>query len=107
MIYKVTLTDSAKADLIAISEHISKTDSLDKADQLLGNVRKQFESLSQHTHRGVVPTDLASIGIKFHEIFYKPYRIIYEVIDLTIYIYLIADGRRDMKTLLENRVLRP
>lgn len=107
MIYNVTLTDSAKADLVAISEYISKADSLDKADQLLGNIRKQFENLSQFPHRGVVPDELASMGNEFREIFFKPYRIIYEVINSTVYIYIIADGRRNMEMLLRDRLLRP
>ena len=42
---------------------------------------------------------------EFREIFYKPYRIIYRVEHRTVYVYLIADGRRDMQTLLSRRLL--
>ena len=56
------------------------------------------------------PKELLALGIReYRETFFKPYRIIYRVIDDKAYVYLIADGRRDMvefissKTLLEQR----
>jgi len=36
---------------------------------------------------------------------FKPYRIIYRVMDKTVYVLLIVDGRRDMQPLLERRLL--
>jgi toxin ParE1/3/4 len=38
-------------------------------------------------------------------VFFKPYRIIYRVRKKTIYVYLVADGRRDMQSLLARRLL--
>ena len=50
--------------------------------------------------------ELLALGIReYHEIFFKPYRIIYRVIDKNVHILLIADGRRDMQTLLQRRLL--
>lgn len=37
--------------------------------------------------------------------FFKPYRAIYRVQDKKVIIYLIADGRRDMQSLLSRRLL--
>ena len=37
--------------------------------------------------------------------FLEPYRIIYRVLDNTVYVLVIADGRRDMQTLLQRRLL--
>ena len=49
---------------------------------------------------------LSALGIReFREILFKPYRNIYRVERRTVYIYLIADGRRDMQTLLSRRML--
>jgi len=46
------------------------------------------------------------LGIhEYREVFFKPYRIVYRVCADTVYIHLIADGRRDMQTLLERRLL--
>lgn len=46
------------------------------------------------------------MGIReYRQTFFKPYRVIYRVIGQRVYIYLIADGRRDMQTLLARRLL--
>jgi toxin ParE1/3/4 len=41
---------------------------------------------------------------KFHEILFKPYRIIYHIRDQRVVVNLIADGRRDMTALLQRRL---
>ena len=52
------------------------------------------------------PPELRALGIKqYREIFFKPYRLIYQVLDQRVYVMLIADGRRDMQALLERRLL--
>ncbi|HDR16533.1 MAG TPA: hypothetical protein ENN79_13840, partial [Desulfobacteraceae bacterium] len=52
------------------------------------------------------PKELLALGIReYREIFFKPYRIIYRVMDKNVYVLLIADGRRDMQTLLQRRLL--
>ncbi len=43
---------------------------------------------------------------KYREIFFKPYRIIYRVVEDNVYVMVIADGRRDMRALLERRLLQ-
>ncbi|MCY3667349.1 MAG: type II toxin-antitoxin system RelE/ParE family toxin, partial [Gemmatimonadetes bacterium] len=56
--------------------------------------------------RGNYPAELLDIGIReYREIFSKPYRIIYRVMENNVYVLLIADGRRDMQTLLQRRLL--
>ena len=42
---------------------------------------------------------------EYREIFFKPYRIIYRIQAKRVYVYLIVDGRRDMRTLLSRRLL--
>jgi toxin ParE1/3/4 len=47
-----------------------------------------------------------SLGIReYREVFFKPYRIIYRVMDKNVYVLLIVDGRRDMQSLLQWRLL--
>jgi len=67
-----------------------------------------IESLSTHPERGSYPKELSALGIReYRQRFYKPYWIIYRVIGKRVYIYLIADGRRDFQTLLARRLLSP
>ena len=69
-------------------------------------MEKKFISLSELPETGVYPRELLSLGIRdYREIFFKPYRIIYRIDNENVYIYLIADGRRDMQTLLQRRML--
>ena len=42
---------------------------------------------------------------EYREIFFRPYRIIYRVTENNVYVLLIADGRCDMQTLLQRRLL--
>ena len=48
---------------------------------------------------------LTDDGIReYREIFFKPYRIICRVMEDNVYVLVIADGRRDMQTLLQRRL---
>ena len=63
-------------------------------------------SLSEFPERGVYPKELLELGIRdYREIFFKPYRVIYRVTDDVVHVLLIAEGRRDMQTLLQRRLL--
>ncbi|MCZ6629180.1 MAG: type II toxin-antitoxin system RelE/ParE family toxin, partial [SAR324 cluster bacterium] len=58
--------------------------------------------------RGAHPRELLSLGIReYREVFFKPYRILYQVAETRVMVMLIADGRRDMQTLLQRRLLAP
>ena len=106
MAFIVLLTEDAVDDLIDIYTYISKHDSPKKAEYVLVQFEKKFVSLSELPERGVYPKELLSLGIRdYREIFFKPYRIIYRIDNKNVYIYLIADGRRDMQTLLQRRML--
>jgi len=46
-------------------------------------------------------------GIReYREVYFKPYRIIYRVCPEGVYAMVIADGRRDMQSLLQRRLLQ-
>jgi toxin ParE1/3/4 len=40
----------------------------------------------------------------YRQIFFKPYRIIYRIRANTVFVAVIADGRRDMASLLSRRI---
>ena len=106
MSHPVILTDDAARDLEDIYDYIERHDAPGKADHVLDRVEKAFDSLSKNPRRGAHPKELLLIGIRnYREIFFKPYRIIYQVMDNKVYVLLIVDGRRDMQTLLQQRLL--
>jgi toxin ParE1/3/4 len=105
MPFAVLLTNDAARDLEELYDYIALNDAPQKADYVLGQFEKAFSTLSEFPERGAHPKELASLGIReYREIFFKPYRIIYRVIDKNIYVLLIVDGRRDMQTLLQRRL---
>ena len=107
MSFLVQLTDDAERDLEEICDYIDRHDSRGRADHVLRRIEKAFSSLSEHPYRGSYPKELLDIGIReYREVFFKPYRIIYRVTEDDVYVLVIADGRRNMRALLERRLLQ-
>jgi toxin ParE1/3/4 len=105
MPYDVLLTDSAVIDLEELDEFILIRDSLESADYVLGKLEEVIGTLGKFPERGNYPPELSALGIRdFREIFFKPYRVIYRILEHKVYIYLVVDGRRDMQTLLQRRL---
>lgn len=106
MPFLVQVTDDAARDLEEICDYIDQHDASAQAEHVLRQIEKAFSRLSEHPHRGNYPKELLDLGIReYREIFFKPYRIIYRVMDNNVYVLVIADGRRDMQTLLQRRLL--
>jgi len=106
MSFEVFLTAAAASDLEELYEYIAEHDAPEKAEYVLSKIEKTFGSLSQSPQRGTYPKELRVLGIRdYREIFFKPYRLIYRVTGNKVYVLLIADGRRDMQTLLQRRLL--
>jgi toxin ParE1/3/4 len=106
MRYEVRLAPEALADLVEIQDWIALNDSTDSAAHVEDAILAAIATLARHPHRGAHPRELIALGIRdFREAFFKPYRIIYSVEGTEVVVYLIADGRRDMQTLLARRLL--
>lgn len=104
--FEVLLTQDAERDLDDLHSYIATYDSLENADHVLDRLLEVAASLSTNPERGSVPKELRSLGIKdYRQSFFRPYRVIYRVVDERVVIYLIADGRRDMQSLLARRLL--
>ena len=106
MSYQVFLTRDAARDLEEIDEYLAASDSDSKADYVLDKIEGALQSLSESPERGNRPRELLALGVgDYHQVFFKPYRIIYTIRRESVYVMLIADGRRDMETLLQSRLL--
>lgn len=106
MRYKVLLTAGAESDLNDLHGYIAEHDSPQNADYVLDKLLEVAESLATFPERGSYPPELLVLGIReYRQAFFKPYRVIYRVIGKQLIIYVITDGRRDMKSLLARRLL--
>ena len=107
MAIEVLLTDDAIDDLQDIADYLSTTKSADVASRVVGKIEEAYLELRELPNRGAIPHELSELGMRdFRQVFFKPYRIIYEVEEHRVVVYVIADGRRDMRTLLRRRLLR-
>jgi toxin ParE1/3/4 len=107
MPYAVFLTADAARDLEELHDYVVWHDAPGKSEHLLERIERTFSSLSEYPERGAYPKELLTLGIReYREIFFKPYRVIYRVMGDAVYVLLIADGRRDMQTLLQRRLLK-
>ena len=105
--FKVNIVSSAEEDLFEIYKYVYFNDSEEKAEKLYSKLYEKCLSLQEHPNRGHVPAELSLLGIDdFLELSYKPYRIIYQIIDKIVFIHCILDGRRDMQKLLQERLIR-
>jgi len=106
MRFEVLLTEDAQRDLAEIGGYIAARDTPANTDHVLEGIGKPLETLS-FPQRGTHPPELLALGIReYRQTFFKPYRMIYRVAGKRVYVYVIADGRRDMQTLLARRMLR-
>lgn len=104
--FTVRLTNGAEQDLEAIHDYIADHDNPAKADHLLDQLLEVASSLAQFPDRGSHPAELAALGIReYRQINFKPYRLIYRLHGTQVIIHLIADGRRNMQSLLQRRLL--
>ena len=105
--YQVILTSETERDIVDIYDYIAKKDTLQNAEYVLDNLESLILSLEEAPERGHYPPELSIQGIKeFKEVIFKPYRAIYEIIGSKVIVHLCVDGRRDMRTLLERRLIR-
>jgi toxin ParE1/3/4 len=104
--YSVLITKGAEQDLESTYDYIAEFDSPTSADHVLDRLMKAVGGLSTFPERGKYPKELLALGIKeYRQTFFKPYHLIYRILGQQVYIFLIADGRRDMQSLLVRRLL--
>ena len=103
---EVRFTEGAVRDLEDIHDYIARVESAASAALVLGKLRELCDSLAQFPERGAFPPELLELGIRdFRQMGWKPYRVIYRVVGRQLMIQLVADGRRDMRSLLSRRLL--
>lgn len=107
MKYKVSFVSDTEEDLFEIYKYVYLNDSEENEEKLYAELHKKCLELQNFPTRGHTPPELKLLEIDgFLEIYYKPYRIIYQVLKKEVFVHCILDGRRDMQKLLQERLLR-
>lgn len=106
MRHALLVTADASADLDEIHAYIAKQDGLTRADRIVDGIEGRLSRLAEFPLTGEYPSELLAWGIRdFRQVHHKPYRMIYRVENRTVYVLLVADGRRDIRALLQRRLL--
>jgi len=107
MKYEVFIISDAEQDLIDIYSYIATHHSTERAENLFSQIESVCFSLDHMPERGHIPPELDRIGIRdYREIHCKVYRIIYQILNNSVFIHCIIDGRRDIQSILPERLLR-
>ena len=94
--YEILLTQGAEQDLESIHDYIAEFDCVANANYVLDRLMEAVEALVKYPEKGSDPEELVALGIKeYRQTTFKPYRVI----------YLVVDGCRDMQSLLACRLL--
>ena len=105
--YDVMFDHDAENDLFDIYAFVAMNDSVESANRLFAALRRTCMKLRKLPLRGKIPTELFEIGVtEFRELHFKPYRVIYSFESTTVYVHCVLDGRRDIQTILQERLLR-
>ncbi len=111
MIYRLVFTDAARQDLNEIAHYIPDHHGVKQALYVAGEIRKRVATLKVFPQRGTHLPELADLGLgggmDYRQLHWKPYRIVYVVAGRVANIVLIADGRRDLSSLLMKRLVNP
>ncbi|MDP2640352.1 MAG: type II toxin-antitoxin system RelE/ParE family toxin [Betaproteobacteria bacterium] len=106
MRFDVLLIRHAERDLEELYDYIARHDTRGNAARFLDRIEKALQTPSTFPERGSHPKELLALGIReYRQTFFKPYRLIYRIVEQRVYVYLIVDGRRDMQGLLARRLL--
>lgn len=104
---QVRLALGAVRDLEQITAYLERHASAAKADEVLARLERRCGELANFPERGNLLPELQELGIRdYRELHEQPYRIIYRVLGPDVVVYIVADARRDFRTLLEQRLLR-
>jgi len=100
------LAKSAERDLDDIADYIAAYNSLPSAKHVVEKLLAAAASLASHPEAGTRVKEFEGVASReYRQVFFKPYRVICRIMGKKVFIYVVADGRRDMQALLMRRVL--
>ena len=101
----VKWTEVATRDIERLAVRLAETVPL-QAERIFERVISRGESLATLSHRGRTPPELRPIADRtWLEVIESPWRILYRVVEDTVEIHAVLDGRRDLRDILLERIL--
>ncbi len=102
----VLWTDTAIEDLGAIVDHIA-ADDVAPALVVLDRLQARAATLTTLAARGRIVPELREIGIThYRELIERPWRLLYRVDAASVFVMAVLDSRRELDTVLLERLTR-
>jgi plasmid stabilization system protein ParE len=102
----VSWTRTAYGDLEALIEYMA-VDSPAAASRALDRIERKAMTLAAHATRGRIVPELREIGVlHYRELVERPWRLVYRVEADRVLVLAVLDSRRDLQTLLLERLVR-
>lgn len=106
MKFKLLILEDAQEDMKDLRRYIVRGFGAETWKPTSVQLAVTFESIKVSPQSGFVPAELSDFGgLSCREALSGQNRIIYEVRGDTIYIHVVTDTRRDLRTLLQKRLL--
>lgn len=107
MTLQVVFLESAERDLQDLRHYLTKSFGIRSWQTSYRKIKETVNLIRQFPLEGRIPAELESLNLtQYRQRLSGMNRIIYEARQQTIYIHIICDARRDMRTLLTRRLLR-
>ncbi len=105
--YKIEWAEVAENDLKEIIEYIAE-DSPANALKILKKIKQKAFSLYTLPERGRIAPELQDQGILiYRELIIPPWRIIYRISEMKVYVLSFLDGRQNVEDILLKRLIYP
>lgn len=105
--FQVLWTEAARRDLAGIVEFIVEASGSARALAVLDRVERRCETLATLPDRGRIVPELRFVDVHaYRELIEGPWRIIYRFDVDHVYVTAVLDARRDLASLLLERLVR-
>jgi len=103
--YQVFIPSSVVYDLQETVDYISE-ENASIALKILDRLESKINSLKEYPERGrVVPELLNQNIVEYHEVIETPWRIIYKIVGLNVFILTVIDGRRNVQDIFLRKLM--
>jgi len=98
---------AAEEDLHELRRYIVRRFGKASWQETLQGIKDSVRTIQAFPEGGAIPDELADLGLRqYRQVISGKNRILYEVRADVLYIHIVCDTRRDMRTLLSRRLLR-